>query len=518
MSAAVTRANNLESGTTELTHPSNSDTPVELGARPVITKAAGVNLGSISEHGMTPLMRAACDGSAGTVQALLDLGANVNAKRFDGFNALSLAAFFGHIHVVWLLLEKGADPAETSRSQTLPEMWAEARGFVDIGDILREARSTKQVESSHARTAVIDEPARFSRPTDEEPQHAPQPPLIPKPEPSAVIDEQARFSRPTEEEPQHAPQPRVIPKQPAQPPVIPQQAEPSPVIPKHAEQSPVIPQQAEPSPVIPKHAEQPPDTSKAQPTSRMLPEITDPPPLTVPAFHPGSVFVARVTSSRWNLLALTLVVLLVCGGAAGLLIPRIRTLLPTVRNEAATTTTNLPPDSSKSSLGSAPNVSPAVETQAATTESTTKTAPDLSEENAGATTAVTAANTDDPTDRVVSTDSTEGSAGSRWRAYSRSSATSMVSEPSQNNREFSAATSVSSSEANPRRKGASSIVKSRQKSETEEDPKPAPITVEMSPRSSVLTPARNAKEVSGSQPPPLGIISNKPKPKVIQWP
>jgi Ankyrin repeats (3 copies) len=498
MSAALTRAKNLESGTTELTHPSKSDSPVELGARPVITKAAGVDLGSISEHGMTPLMRAACDGSAGTVQALLDLGANVNAKRFDGFNALSLAAFFGHIHVVWLLLENGADAAETSRSQTLPEMWAEARGFLDIGDILREARSTKQVESSRARTAVIDEPARFSRPTEEEPQQAPQPPLIPKPEPTTVIDEPARFSRPAEEVSQHVEQPRVIPKQPEQP--------------------PVIPLQAEPSPETPQHAEQPPDTSKPQPTSRMLPEIIDPPPLRVPAFHPGSVFVARITSSRWNLLALTLVVLLVCGGAAGLLIPRIRKSLPPVRNEAATTTTNLPPDSDNSSLGSAPNVSPAVETQAATTESTTTTASDHNEENAGATTAVTTPNTDHPTDRVVSTDSTEGSAGSRWRGYSRSSATKMVSEPSQNNREFSATTSVSNSEANPRRKGASSIEKSRQKSVTEEEPKPAPITVEMSSRGSVLTPARNAKEVSGSQPPPLGIISDKPRPKVIQWP
>lgn len=48
------------------------------------------------------------------------------------------------------------------------KMWADAGGFEDVGDILREARATKQVDASSPRTAAIDEPARFPRPAEKE--------------------------------------------------------------------------------------------------------------------------------------------------------------------------------------------------------------------------------------------------------------------------------------------------------------------------------------------------------------
>src|SRR5687767_11859337 len=101
MSAAVTRTHRVEHDTHEFAQAETS-VPVKLEARPVV-----------EDHGMTPLMRAASDGSAGTVQALLDRDADVNAKRMDGFNALALAAFFGHAQVVWLLIENGADLVPT---------------------------------------------------------------------------------------------------------------------------------------------------------------------------------------------------------------------------------------------------------------------------------------------------------------------------------------------------------------------------------------------------------------------
>jgi hypothetical protein len=157
MSAAVTRTDRVAHDTNEFTQRAESSVPVKLEAQPVV-----------EDHGMTPLMRAASDGSAGTVQALLDRGAEVNAKRTDGFNALALAAFFGHSQVVWLLLENGADLAATGRFETLPEMWADIRGFLDIGDTIREARELKQVEAPNPRTTVLAEPARFPRPADQE--------------------------------------------------------------------------------------------------------------------------------------------------------------------------------------------------------------------------------------------------------------------------------------------------------------------------------------------------------------
>lgn len=45
--------------------------------------------------------------------------------------------------------------------------------------------------------------------------------------------------------------------------------------------------------------------------SRILPEIVDPPPVTADAFHPGQVFVARVTSSPKTLAALAAVIIVV---------------------------------------------------------------------------------------------------------------------------------------------------------------------------------------------------------------
>jgi ankyrin repeat protein len=43
------------------------------------------------------------------VQALLDKGANVNAKRNDGATAVILASQNGHREVVQALLERGAE-------------------------------------------------------------------------------------------------------------------------------------------------------------------------------------------------------------------------------------------------------------------------------------------------------------------------------------------------------------------------------------------------------------------------
>ena len=67
----------------------------------------------------------------------------MNVRREDGFNALSLAAFFGHAQVVWVLLEKGADLSTSGRCNVSPEAWADSRGFDNVGDILREARAAR---------------------------------------------------------------------------------------------------------------------------------------------------------------------------------------------------------------------------------------------------------------------------------------------------------------------------------------------------------------------------------------
>ncbi len=246
--------------------------------------------------------------------------------------------------------------------------------------------------------------------------------------------------------------------------------------------------------------------------------------MVVPEFHPGSVFVARITSSRKNLEALILVVLLVFAGIAAFLIPQLRKSLADGREDAVTKTTNLPTELGDPVAGSGTNVSGTVETpSAATTESTTAPPSKDFEENTADTKSV------ESTPRFESAEVSEkGSAGiatatgSESRAHPRSStsAGNRIPEPSENKREFSAATSMSRSAAPARKQRAvSRAVKFKQQTVAEEQPKPAPLSGEMSRSHSVhSTPARSANEVSGSQPPPLSIISGKPKSKVIQWP
>ncbi|MCM3872638.1 MAG: ankyrin repeat domain-containing protein [Pyrinomonadaceae bacterium] len=305
--SAANRAAKLEHSTNESPHPAETRIPGKPEGHLDLAAAELTE----TDRGMTPLMRAACDGLAGTVRALLDRGADVNAKRSDGFNALALAAFFGHSQVVWLLLENGADLAATGRSETPPERWADARGFFEISETLRDARPTEQSTESSLSTAVIDESARFSRSAEKEE-------LPPAGDPGTVmvIAEALNFEATLATVPA-----LVVDESPAT---------------RCESRADVLPTD------LPQHPRQQPVIEQRLRAPMTLPEIEDPPLLVVPKFHPGSVFFARVTSSWKNLAALILVVLLVGFGSATLLLPRIRKSLAEQLTQAASNTTNLP--------------------------------------------------------------------------------------------------------------------------------------------------------------------------------
>ncbi|CAN5621643.1 hypothetical protein BH20ACI3_BH20ACI3_32120 [soil metagenome] len=497
MSAAVTREKNLEHGTTELTPPAGTGISEKMGARPIagLAKISGADCGSISDHGMTPLMRAACEGLAGTVKAWIDRGDKVNAKRADGFDALALAAFFGHSQVVWLLLENGADLNATGRSGTPPEMWADARGFVDIGDILREARATKQSEASSPRSALIDESARFSRPAEKE-----------KLEPTGnagsrledpLIDEVTDFETTVTTKPPSVSEESgerkiqltgdVVARNQSQP----------------TQQQPVI---KEPLRAL-----------------RTLPEINDPPRLVVPEFHPASVFVTRITSSRKTLAALILTMFLVCSGIAAFLTPQISKWLAGSRSEGSTKTTNQPTTPSNPVAVSGTTVTSTMGTPAAVKVESTAPASKNLDETVLATPAET--RSVDPTSRsgtaeVSEKDSADTATAGRSESWANSSTGNRVPEARENKREFSAAASMSRPMATAPKQRDARTAKFKQQAVAEEQTKPAPLCVETSRSRSVLpTPARSVNDVLGSQPPPpVGIISGKPKSKVIQWP
>lgn len=75
-------------------------------------KAAGVDLNDANYEGFTPLMKAAMHGKVGSINALLDCGANVNhggGELGQRRTALILAAANGEVPSMRCLLEHGAD-------------------------------------------------------------------------------------------------------------------------------------------------------------------------------------------------------------------------------------------------------------------------------------------------------------------------------------------------------------------------------------------------------------------------
>ncbi len=70
---------------------------------------AGADVEARTEDGHTALMLAAAGSHEGIVRMLLDAGADVNARDEKGWTALMWPAFLGHEGIVRALLDAGAD-------------------------------------------------------------------------------------------------------------------------------------------------------------------------------------------------------------------------------------------------------------------------------------------------------------------------------------------------------------------------------------------------------------------------
>ena len=123
-------------GSTPLLWAANGSN-VEI-ARALIAGKAAVD--AANDFGITPLLHASRTGDAAMVELLLRAGANPSRAHPEGETPLMAAARSGSVPAVRLLLARGVDvnAAETFQ-KTTALMWAAAEGHIDVVDVLIEA-------------------------------------------------------------------------------------------------------------------------------------------------------------------------------------------------------------------------------------------------------------------------------------------------------------------------------------------------------------------------------------------
>jgi ankyrin repeat protein len=123
-------------GATPLLWAANNGS-VEI-ARLLIANKAAVD--AANDFGITPLLQASRVGDSAMVDLLLRAGANPSKAHPEGETPLLAAARSGSVPTVRLLLARGVDVnhAETFQ-QTTALMWAAAEGHIDVVDLLIEA-------------------------------------------------------------------------------------------------------------------------------------------------------------------------------------------------------------------------------------------------------------------------------------------------------------------------------------------------------------------------------------------
>lgn len=101
---------------------------------------SGADVNAKSKSGVTALMLAAGEGHREVLQALLARGAHINAKTSGNYTPLMCAALNGQTKVVKMLLDAGADFSAKDNSGKTALKYAESRGHADIVELLSSVK------------------------------------------------------------------------------------------------------------------------------------------------------------------------------------------------------------------------------------------------------------------------------------------------------------------------------------------------------------------------------------------
>jgi len=96
------------------------------------------DINSCDKDGDTALMWASMYGHIEVVKLLLEAGADVNAKTIDGDTALKWASDYGHTEIVKLLLEAGADVNAKDKWGNTALVKAIDSGYIKIVKLLKQ--------------------------------------------------------------------------------------------------------------------------------------------------------------------------------------------------------------------------------------------------------------------------------------------------------------------------------------------------------------------------------------------